>query len=393
MSRHLDVMDQLRMADPLLRHDLDDSQGRLAGARRIADARRRTPVDSASRARRTVGRRRWLVLAGAATGLAVLGTAVLSLPAPDTAPSLAVTSVALGKDGTLTCEPSGGFSEQISPSQSPVRLLPTWLPDGWQVGSVWAVKEISSTCYLNPSLTVADTDRNGRVTRSAMVYGPIPEPIEISSEITDSKAVTVAGQPGQMISRSSPKGTDELLWVWSDTAGGNWLMRSYGYSPDAGQELAAALRPEGTTMGLDENAAPTGTTLVQQRTGEPYPGRTPTYHWTVTLGRDPIQGRDAEVTLEATGTPAGTFGLDGVFPDGMYVTGSGDQVQVRQYAYGATNLYLPEPGVVIGFGPNQVTGGEPTLGSMTPEQWERVITHLEQVPADDPRLAELALDE
>jgi uncharacterized protein YjeT (DUF2065 family) len=30
---------------------------------------------------------------------------------------------------------------------------------------------------------------------------------------------------------------------------------------------------------------------------------------------------------------------------------------------------------------------------MTPEQWQRVVTHLEQVPADDPRLADLALKE
>ena len=44
-------------------------------------------------------------------------------------------------------------------------------------------------------------------------------------------------------------------------------------------------------------------------------------------------------------------------------------------------------------GTNQVTGGEPTLGSMTPDQWQRVVTHLEQVPADDPRLADLTLDE
>jgi hypothetical protein len=392
MTKDIDLMDELRMADPLLRHDLRDPRPRLARARRIADARRSAPAASVSPARH-LGRRRWLVLAGAATGLAVLGTAVLSLPAPDQGPSLAVTSVALDRDGNLTCEPAGGFSEPIDPAESSVRLLPTWLPDGWQVGHVWAVKETGSTCYLHPSLTVADTDSNGRVTRSAMVYGPIREPITMTDEIADTTAVTVAGQPGKLITRTSPKGADELLWVWADPAGGNWLMRSYGYTHEVGNALAAALQPEGTTMSLDPDAAPAGTTVVFQRTGEPYPARTPTYHWMLTLGTSPMQGRDGEVTLEATGSPAGTLGLDGVFPDGMRLTGSGDDLQVRQDTYGSMSLFLPSPGTLVMLGANQVTGGEPTLGSMTPEQWQRVVTHLEQVPADDPRLADLALKE
>lgn len=392
MTKDLDLMDELRMADPLLRHDVADPGPRLARARWITDARRSAPAPNASPARH-LGGRRWLVLVGAATGLAVLGTAVLSLPAPDQGPSLAVTSVALDKEGNLTCEPPGGFSEPIDPAESPVRLLPTWLPDGWQVGAVWAVKETGSTCYLHPSLTMADTDRDGRVVRSAMVYGPIPETITMTDEIADTTTVTVAGQPGQMITRSSPKGADELLWLWTDPAGGNWLMRSYGYPHQTGKDLAAALRPEGTTMGLDPDAAPSGTTVVFQRTSEPYPARTPTYHWTLTLGTGPMQGRDGEVTLEAVGTPAGTLGLDGVFPDGMYLTGSGKELRVRQDTYGPMSSYLPRPGTLVALGANQVTGGEPTLGSMTPDQWRRVVTHLKQIPADDPRLADLAFKE
>lgn len=215
----------------------------------------------------------------------------------------------------------------------------------------------------------------------------------MTDEITDTTTVTVAGQPGQMITRTSPKGADELLWVWTDPAGGNWLMRSYGYTHKAGKELAAALRPEGTTMSLDPDAAPSGTQVVFQRTGEPYPARTPTYYWTLTLGTGPMQGRDGDVTLEATGSPAGTLGLDGVFPDGMYVTGSGDELQVRQDTYGPRSLSLLRPGTLVALGANQATGGEPSLGSMTPDQWERVVTHLEQVPADDPRLADLAFKE
>lgn len=392
MTNDLDLMDQLRMADPLLRQDLDDSEQRLAGVRRVADARRATPAPAVPPARRSPARR-CLVLAGAAASVAVLGTAVLSLPVPGEGPSLAVTAVALGNDGRLTCNPPDGFSEPIAPAASEVRLLPTWLPDGWRVGAVWAVKDTGSTCYLNPSLTLADTGSDGRVARSAMVYGPIREPIDITSEIADSKAVSVAGQQGQMITRSGPKGPDELLWLWADPAGDHWLMRSYRYTSDAGQQLAAALRPEGTTIGVDQDAAPTGTSVVFQRTGEPYPARTPTYRWTLTLSTGPMQGREGEVTIAATGTPAGTLGLDGVFPDGMAVTGSGDDVQVRMYAYGAMNLFLPRPGTLVMLSPNEVTGGEPTLGSMTPEQWERVVTHLDQVPADDPRLAALALDE
>lgn len=392
MTKDIDLIDELRMADPLLRNDVANAEQRLAGVRRITDARRSAPTTSGIPARR-LGERRWLVLAGVATGLAVLGTAVLSLPAPDQGPSLAVTSVALDRDGNLTCDPPTGFSEPIDPAESSVRLLPTWLPDGWQVGAVWAVKETGSTCYLHPSLTVADTERDGRVVRSAMVYGPIPEPITMADEIADTTAVTVAGQAGQMITRTSPKGADELLWVWADPAGGNWLMRSYGYTHQTGKDLAAALRPEGTTMSLDADAAPSGTTVVFQRTGEPYPARTPTYHWTLTLGTGPMQGRDGEVTLEATGSPADTLGLDGVFPDGMYVTGSGDELQVRQDTYGPMSLYLLRPGTLVALGANQATGGEPTLGSMTPNQWQRVVTHLEQVPADDPRLADLALKE
>jgi hypothetical protein len=253
---------------------------------------------------------------------------------------------------------------------------------------VWAVKETSSTCYLHPSLTMADTNRDGRVTRSAMVYGPIPEPITMTDEIAGTTAVTVAGQPGQLIVRASPKGADELLWVWSDAAGGNWLMRSYGYTDRAGKELAAALRPEGSSMELDSDAAPPGTRVVFQRTGEPYPARTPTYYWALTLGTGPMQGRDGPATLEVTGTPAGTLGLDGVFPDGMYVTGSGDDLQVRQDTNGPMSLYLPRPGTVVALRTNQ-----PTLESMTPDQWQHVVTHLEQVPADDPRLGDLALKE
>lgn len=404
MTDDLDVMNELAMADPL-RHVGAAGAGspeRMAGIRRIVDARLTgasrpvgvsgsVPATAAAPHRRRVSRR-WLALAGAATALAVVGTVGLSLVAPDAGPSLALTSVALGKDGALRCNPPTGYAEFVDPADSPVRLLPTWLPEGWSVGHVWAMAQTDSTCYQFPSLTMVDTRPDGQVARSAMVYGPISVPIELGDEAEVVGEVTIDGWPGRVIRQGSPKGDDELVWVWTDAAGANWLMRSYGYTERAGRQLAAALRPDGTQIGLDTASAPAGTVVVQQRSGAPYPARTTTDQWTITLGRAPMSGREGEVTLQATSTPDGTLGIDGVFP-GQYVTGTGDSLQVREDAYGGMHLYLPRPGLAIGFVPDGITTVEPSLGSMTPEQWEWVVASLQPVASDDPRLDQLALDE
>ena len=50
----------------------------------------------------------------------------------------------------------------------------------------------------------------------------------------------------------------------------------------------------------------------------------------------------------------------------MYVTGSRDDLHVRQDAQGPVSLYLTQPGTVVMLSANQVTGGEATLGTMTP---------------------------
>jgi hypothetical protein len=385
-----DLLDHLRGADPLLRNPVDASDERLGRVRRIVEARRSTPLPHlADSSRPRLGSRRWFVLAGAATAVAAVGTAVLSLPSPEVGPSLAVASVALDEDGSLRCLPLDGFSEPIDPIDAPVRLLPAWIPEGWRVGQVWADEEISASCYLHPSLTMADLDPDGRVDRSAMVYGPIVESIDFA-ETLDTSPTTIAGLPGELIVRGSPKGPGELLWVWRDESGRHWLMRSYGYDRTDGQSLADALRLDGTQVSLVGDA-PDDTIVLHERTGQPFPGRTPTHHWFFTLGTGPMEDYDGEVTVEVISSAPGTLGVDGVFPDGMYVQGSGDTLRIHQDANG-TQRFIVRQGTAVALLPNLVTGGEPTLGSMTPAQWVRLVESLTPVSVDDPRLRELALD-
>ena len=393
-----DLMDQLAQADPLRgRPAPDTSVERLVRIRARVDtaiaqasaasahieslgadeARSGHRVGVAGASRRPATTRRWLALGAAAAALAVAGTAALSLVEPGEGPSLAVTSVALTEEGRLACTPPVGYSEPIDPADAVVTMLPTWLPDGWQVGHVWAVRETSPTCFSNPSLVLADTEADGAVTRSALVYGPIDEPISVEGR--DGVEVPIAGTTGQLF-RTSTNDKFDQQWLWTDEQGGNWLLRAYGYSEERGEQLAEALRVDGDRIGVDRNAAPDGTDVVFQRTGEPYPAWTEQTRTSVSLGHGPMTGQDAEVLLEvvATSTPD-TFGIDLVVPGEQRIVRTDEGVRVDTEMLGIFSGAVVAPGTLVYL-------MDTTAGSMGSDDRRRVVAGLETVRPDDPRL-------
>jgi hypothetical protein len=97
---------------------------------------------------------------------------------------------------------------------------------------------------------------------------------------------------------------------------------------------------------------------------------------------------EGEVVLRVTYVAGGPLGLDGVFPDGEYVYRSDGRWTIKHFGYGGMSIYAAQPGVSVGFDPPW-RGGEPTLGSMPPAEWVKVVESLRDVSASDPRLTAL----
>lgn len=380
-----DVMRDLREADPLAAPEsgFDPSTERLAAIRATVEDRSHWSGTAPTGTPRS-GRGFMPLLAGA-VAVAVVATVVLSLVRPGSGPSLAGVSAALDARGQIVCG-AGAVVEDLAPVEAATRLLPTVLPGGWHVGRIWVTRE-PAPCEQTPSLTAAVLDSEGSVTSSVMIRGPLPYAVDTSgAEVTDAM---IGGVRGKVLAFDDAKGPGERVWVWV-VEGRTWYMKAYGFTAADNGAVAAAVRISGNKVSLDAAYSPAGLRVISQRTGPAY-GTQTREQWYVTLGTGEMNSRsDGQVWMRITTVIGGPFAVDGVFPDGQTLSRENGHWVLQQHAYGGVNLYESDarPGVVVTFDPPW-SGGEPTLGAMTPEQWLAAVESLAPVPVDDPRLTDL----
>ena len=371
-----DVMDLLRAADPLKL--ADGSADRLDGIRAVLDERVAAVAPDAVPERR---RSRAPILIGAAAAAVAIAVG-LSLVRPGIGPTLAGTAAALTSRGEVTCGEQSRQTTQLAPTAAPVRLLPAIVPRGWTVTGIRATSTAPSSCDATPALTAAVIGGGGAVKSSVMIRGPLDYSIDTTNAAVAPAAV--AGARGVALTLDSPKGPQERIWVWQ-VEGRTWYMKSYGFDDAQNKALAAAVHVSGDLVQLDPSTAPDALQIISARAGQA-PATQPQEEWYIGLGRGASGNAATEVLMRVVGVPGAPLGFDGVFP-GQTLTREDGTWVLQQQAYGAVNLFQSQPGVLVTLEPPD--SGEPSLGSMTPQQWLTMVRSLESVAVNDPRLSSI----
>ncbi len=394
MNRSTDLTDDLALlavADPervIPTSGVTDAE-RLAVLRGRVDIERHTAVPA--RRRSPVWPRRIAVLAVAAAA-AIAAPVVVSAVAPDSSISRVVTpqALAVGPDGALHCTaPSGtGSAVAVDPRLSDVRLLPSGLPAGWSLTTVFARAERTSSC-LAPSLSVVET-AGDRVTGTLSVTGPFEASTDTAGTETGTVLDdTVDGRPARLFVVS-----DQFhRWLWQDDKGRSWLAEVDGSPLKDARALLRGVGTDKDQVTWDAAAAPNAE-LVHRRTGKPYGVQASATVWYVGVS-DGTQ----EVLLSATGR------------DGSNVpVKTGAEAGYRLAAAGGVTFLVDE-----GVGEKVDAGGETDTPPGRPWTWAvgqlgsgvtvsggwtgtadgllSLLSSLKEVPASDPRIAEHALEE
>ena len=388
MADDLDLLAAVDPERPALVSGTADTE-RLARLRARIDAERR-PVIPSRRRSSTWPRRGALLAVAAAAAIAV--PVVVSGVAPDTPIGQVVSpqALAVAPDGSLQCTaPDGvGSAEAIDPRLSDVRMLPSELPAGWSLTTVFARLEQSSTC-LGPSLAVVETAGDA-VTSTLSVTGPFEALPDQAGMGTDTVLDDVVdGRAARLFVVFD----DLHRWLWQDAEGRSWLAEVDGRSIEEARALLAGVGTEGDRVTWDAAVAPDAE-LVHQRTGPPYGVNSSATVWYVGVS-DGTQ----EVVLSVTGragddiplrarAAAGYLLADAGGVEFLVDEGVGEAVEVGVEAD-------TPPGSPWAWALGDLGSGLTVTGGWTgtADELLPILASLKAVPADDPRIAEHALDE
>ena len=362
---------------------------RLAALRARVDTERRTATPS--RRHPSPWPRRGALLAAAAA-VAIAVPVGVSAVAPDSPVDRALSpqALAVGPDGELQCSPVGGAgsAEAVDPRLSDVRLLPSDLPAGWSLTTVFARTERTSAC-LAPSLSVVETSGDA-VTGTLSVTGPfeaLPDPAALgTTTVLDD---TVDGRDAELFVVFD----DLHRWLWQDERGRSWLAEVDGRPLAEARTLLAGVGTDGDRVTWDAAAAPDAR-VAHRRTGPPY-GVEPA----VTVWHVGVSDGAQEVVLSATGPGGPDIPLRARAEAGYRLADAGGVEFLVDEGVGEQ----VEPGVETGTPPGRPwawAAGDLDSGVTVTGGWTgtadgllALLASLEEVPADDPRIAEHALDE
>lgn len=361
---------------------------RLAGLRTRVDTERRTA--GRSRRRSSPWPRRGALLAVAAAA-AIAVPVVVSAVAPDSPIGQVVSpqALAVGTDGSLQCTaPGGGSAEAIDPRLSDVRMLPSDLPAGWSLTTVSARAEQTSSC-LAPSLSVVET-ADDTVTGTLSVTGPFEALPDEAGMGTDTVLDdTVDGRDARLFVVFE----NYHRWLWQDDEGRSWLAEADGYPLEEARTLLTGVGTDGDQVTWDATAAPNAQ-VVHQRTGPPY-GVEPS----MTVWYVGVSDGTQEVLLSATGRGGPDIPLRARASAGYRLASAGgveflvDEGVGEEVEAGVetdTPPGSPWAWAVGDLGSDvTVTGG----WTGTADGLLSILTSLEEVPANDPRIAEYAFAE
>lgn len=231
-----------------------------------------------------------------------------------------------------------------------------------------------------PSLTAAQVDGTGLVTGSIKITGPVP-----AVEVDPSQRVTpdrIGGYDAQRLGRSeAPEPVDaapreHFAWIITDGNGERWYAAVDGYPLDTARRLLAAATYD-RNVTWDPTAAP-GLRVLHRRTGDPYPTRTTGQDWYLNF-----DGAGGERTLQASSGRSGENILSQTTVDSRLTTVAGRPARILEDGGSPVAVYAElRAGVTL---------HSDVRGDL--DEVLRLLASVENLPSDDRRLDELALEE
>jgi hypothetical protein len=382
------LLDLVRTADPLAGDEADRARTdqHLQSARRVLMARTAGAAQAPARAPLS-GRRRLAVVLAGATALSAAAVVVPGLvDRPQLSGSLVGTATA--SEGGLVC--GEGYAQAIRPDTARSRPWPSALPAGWQVSEVFARStEVTGWC-TTPSLTAAQLDAGGLVTGTVQITGPTPGiRISASERVIEERIGAYDARRLQGESELDAGAAPHSAWVITDGTGAQWFAAVDGYPLDQARRMLAAATLDGRTVTWDSTATPE-LRVLHQRTGEPYPTSS--------------TGEDWYVNVDGPGSAAGSSDAEAALQRGFSATsGYGDAGTVLSHVSlgsrlttvaGRPALVLEDDGAPIAVYADLGQGVrvQSSVNGDLPEVLQ-MLASLENLPADDPRLDDLALEE
>lgn len=369
----------LNHLDPIREVDLTELDQHLQQARRIVDARR---PDAAPTGRR----RRWRAIA-VATAIAATMPVAAVIVVPDVVRKTGLpwvtdlTGSATAENGMipgLSC--GGGYAAAIRPGEAPLRLWPRQLPAGWTVERVFARRTSTWGWCTPPSLVLARTGAVGVVTATVTVVGPNRD-IQWDGEprlVPD----RVAGQPADAVVYPGMEMANFHRWMVT-TGRDQWEVVVNGLDRAEAKAAADGLVFTDTLVSWQGQTGSPNFEIVHRRNdAQPYPNRVwGGLEWSVVL-RDPAgRERSIEVMRRAAEWRQGLA--------------ADVHVGARQVWLGGRPALVntdPEPASSITL---EVVPGVRAVMNVQGDgaAVEQILTSLENLPADDPRLDEYAAKE
>lgn len=410
MKRPMDTGDDLHLlaaGDPERVNPVAETADaeRLARLRARVDTERRTVTPAGGRS--SPWPRRGALLAVAAA-VAIAVPVVVSAVVPDGPVDQAVSpqALAVGPDGSLRCTDPyflAGEAVGIDPRSSEVRLLPSDLPPGWSLTTVFArieQNDISRLC-LAPSLSVVET-AGDVVTGTLSVVGPFEARVdeadtETGTVFDDAEALddTVDGRGARLF----VVGEVHQRWLWQDDRGRSWLAEVMGHPIEEARALVAGVGTDGDQVTWDAAVAPDAR-VAHRRTGPPYAGEPAVTHWHVGLndgtqevGLRAIGRGGPDIPLLARATPGDRL-VDAGGVEFLVTEGVVEEEGIIEELGPGIGTEVP-PGSRWTWAKGDLASGVTVAGQLygTADDLLPLLTSLEQVPADDPRIAQHALDE
>ena len=369
-------------ADPAA---LRSARIRLDAAIALDTSQANQPVIPASGGRS--GRGRWtrrVLAVAAAAALLPLGRIALDTANP------AGASVAIAADGSLQCS-GEGYAAAIDPRSADLRLLPADLPDGWQIDTIaarWETSDDPAVCRV-PALSIVRIDDDGVVTGTVSVHGPFAE-VDVESFMGSRSNVQVAGEQGLLLD-SSQDGFQR--WVWTADEG-TWVMEAQALTHEEGESVAAGITITGTDVSWQPAGDAADLQIVASRPGPPPTYRDARLAWYIDLTGPAGQAAHYAVDYQPEHpAPALAAAWPGVVvsPDGTEA-----RMEQRDPDEGEDLIMVWRDGLRISAGAGPIFGTGTDTDAHEPLPFSvlsAIVDSLAPVPADDPRLAEYALDE
>ena len=335
------------------------------------------------------GRGRWVRRALAvAAGAALIPVGRIAVDTVNPAGA----SVAIAADGSLQCS-GEGYAAAIDPRDADLRLLPSSLPEGWQVTTIaarWETSDDPAACRV-PALSLVRVGDDRVVTGNVSVHGPFAQ-VDVESFMGARSTVQVAGGQGLLLD-SSQDGFQRWVWTADDST---WVMEAEELTRAEGELVAASVATTGTDVDWQPVGEAADLKVVARR-----PTPAPTYRdtrlaWYVGLSGPDGLAANYSVDYQPEHP---TLALEAAWP-GVVVSADGTEARMarpgpaEEDQIGEDQIMVWRDGLRVSAGAGPIFGSGDNLPEPVPfSVLSAIVDSLAPVPADDPRLTEHAFDE